>query len=65
MGDSPTKTVPDFEATLRRIMPEKTTDAAATEEEDLFDQIITRIRRAKSNQNFLRALKDWLDESGI
>jgi hypothetical protein len=46
-------------------MPEKTADAAATEEEDLFDQIITRIRRAKNNRNFLRALKDWLDESGI
>jgi hypothetical protein len=35
------------------------------EEEDLFDEIITRIRRAKSNQHFLKALKEWLDESGM
>lgn len=33
--------------------------------EDLLDEIITRIRRARNNKGFLKALKEWLDESGI
>jgi hypothetical protein len=50
--------------TLSRIMPPTPVDTEP-EEEDLLDEIITRIRRAKSNQHFLKALKEWLDESGM
>jgi len=64
-GDKPPpKSEPDFEATLRKVIPEKPADTAS-EEKDEIEEIITRIRRAIGNKNFLRALKKLLEDSGI
>jgi len=56
-----TETEPDFEATLRRVVPTPPVDTAS----NLLTKIIARIQAHANNEKFLHALNEWLEDSGI